>query len=178
MEITAKPTASKGNVKLRDRYQNAWERIDGALEQGFYFEAIAVEESILSNRITSFLYGIKSLTAADLEGRTATRKKRFWSLDQLIKLWRKAKEEGLVLEDSVCLIDRANDWRCRRNRALHELTKSFPGKPPEADLCVFVDDVRETAQLGKRLASDVSNWHKRQKRRDQKTHTLTPTAGI
>ena len=41
-----------------DRYREAYERIDSAISSGFSFEAIAIVESVLSDRICSFLRSV------------------------------------------------------------------------------------------------------------------------
>lgn len=171
-------TASKGNVKLSDRYSEAWDRIECALDrergkrQEFYFEAIAIEESILSNRISSFLHGIGRLDDKEAgdEGHVP--------FANLINRWRKAAKAGLVLRDFAGLVDRTDDWRKRRNRAVHSIAKSFPGQPPKVGLDEFLAEAKRTAQDGKALARDVEKWHKRQLRKDKKPRTLTATGGI
>ena len=172
MEIIAKSTASKGNVKLWERYREAWERIKRALDQEFYFEAIAIEESILSNRVISFLRGKKRLTDKQASG------EEYVPFGKLITLWKKADEDGLVLKDTTALIGKLGPWAERRNRAVHAIAKSFPGQPPKIGLDEFLAEAKGTAQEGKSLARAVENWHKRQLRRDQKTQMLTPIAAI
>ena len=45
------------NIK-QDRYREAYEKIDSAISLGFSFEAITIVESILSDRICSFLRSV------------------------------------------------------------------------------------------------------------------------
>ena len=114
--------APNGNIGLFERYRDAWRRINSAIKLGFYFEAIAIEESILSNRIISFLYGVRKLGQVTIRGRSP----RFVCL---IKLWREACEESRgYWQNPGDLIDRVNAWRAKRNDAVHALTRAFPGE--------------------------------------------------
>lgn len=49
--------AQKGNVAKAASYREAKARIKAAKEQHFYIEAIAIIESIISDRILSYLHG-------------------------------------------------------------------------------------------------------------------------
>lgn len=147
--------ASKGNVSLYERYVAAWGRIKSAIEQGFYFEAIAIEESIISNRLTSFLFGIGAMMKREADGTS------YVSLGVMITRLRSAAADP-KWEDPISLADKLAGWRKHRNTALHALASSFPGKAPKVPLPDFLADVKTTAEEGKALARSVSNWHKRQ----------------
>ena len=45
----------KGNAQKYLSFKEAWARIKSAQEAGFYLEAIAIQESIMSDRIISYL---------------------------------------------------------------------------------------------------------------------------
>ena len=45
----------KGNAQKYLSFKEAWARIKSAQEAGFYLEAITIQESIMSDRITSYL---------------------------------------------------------------------------------------------------------------------------
>ena len=44
----------KGNLEKYQSYEEVWRRIKSAQESGFYLEAIAIKESIMPDRITSY----------------------------------------------------------------------------------------------------------------------------
>lgn len=48
----------KGNAAKFWSYREAWTRIKQAQEQGFYLEAVTIEESIISDRLMSYLISI------------------------------------------------------------------------------------------------------------------------
>jgi len=139
--------ATIGNVGLYERYVEAWKRIKLSIDQGFHFEAIAIEESIMSNRLKSFLYVTDTKTQRDVNGGT------FISFGTLIKRLGKQAESF----PDVASLD---DWRKRRNRALHALAQSLPGKRPEMDVKAFLEEAKATAVDGARLARQISNWHR------------------
>ena len=45
----------------RERYVEAYARIDSSIESKHYFEAITIEESIISDRLASFLEATDTL---------------------------------------------------------------------------------------------------------------------
>ena len=150
--------ASNGNVSLYARFVEAWKRIEGSIEARYFFEAIAIEESIMSNRLTSFLFGIGLMTKDEAEGNPH---KPFATL---ISRLRSAASDPRW-EDPAALAVKLDSWRKQRNTALHALTKSFPGHSPRVPLSKFLEDVEETAREGKELARFVSNWQRRQRAR-------------
>jgi hypothetical protein len=145
---------SKGNIELAKRYEEAWRRINSALEHHYHFEAIAIEESILSNRITSFLYGVGAVGRKELN--------KFLSFNDLIELWTKQCKKRGCWDNPADLIDSVHGWRLRRNAAIHALTKSFPGEAPLVSLGEFLEEAKKTAKQGAKLARQVDNWHRRQ----------------
>ena len=153
--------ALKGNVSLHERYVEAWKRINNSIEAGFFFEAIAIEESIISNRLTSFLFGNELMTKKDVEGNPHR------SFGWLISRLRSAASDP-TWEDPAALANNLDAWRKHRNTALHALAKSFPGHPTEVPLSEFLADVEKTAKEGKELAKSVSKWQKRQHTKSKK----------
>jgi hypothetical protein len=162
----------RGNVGLYERYRASWERIKGSLEAGYYFEAIAIEESIISNRLTSFLHGVGDVSEAEAAGVDAKGKPYFLSFNDLISRWRKRVKQDVTWESRLDLINEVDGWRLQRNKALHALAKSFPGKEPEVGTEEFIAMAKQTAIAGAELARAVSNWHKRQRTRAKKVGLL------
>ena len=139
-----------GNVAKYESYKEAWARIQQAQEAGFYLEALVIEESIIADRLTSYL------TAS---GRMPTA--RFPGLFQLVQSWKQdaAPAVDSHLGDLKAAIDKR--WRVARNQAVHAIVKSPPGTPttPVDD---FLKEARVAAELGAQLARAVDRWHRNQ----------------
>ena len=131
-------------------YKKAWERINAALEQGFFLEAITIEESIISDRLLSYILGVEPKAKVGIKS----------GLGDLISHWRKHAGASLIQADGADLGDATNVWRVKRNSAVHGLVKSAPGTPttqPDD----FLELARQAAEDGKTLARKIQNWHKK-----------------
>jgi hypothetical protein len=160
---------SKGNIELAKRYEEAWRRINTALEHHYHFEAIAIEESILSNRITSFLYGVGALREDEID-----QPKKFLSFNNLIQRWTEQCKKKGYWDNPAVLIRSVDVWRLRRNAAIHALTRSFPGEAPLVSLRDFLEEAKGTAKEGAKLARQVDNWHQRQLAAAKKAGKVPP----
>lgn len=121
-------------------YREAWTRIEEALQQGFFLEAVAIEESIIWDRITSYLHD---------HGKTVPSRESFHNV---IKLWQKEQ-----CDDSCDLQEGVSAWRSQRNNTIHGMIKS-------ENIDVFLEEAKATAERGKDLARMVECWRKEQKR--------------
>jgi hypothetical protein len=155
----------KGNVNKYRSYQEAWLRIKAAQEQGFYIEAVNIEESIICDRIVSGLLTCGTISV----GEDGNCQLRF--LD-LIKEWRKWAQaqclEPIVQKELDDLISAVDKWRKRRNAVIHGVVKSSPNTPGH-DIEQFVGTAEATAEEGRRLARAVDNWQRRIKRSIQRS---------
>ncbi len=145
------------NIPKYLSYKAAWERINYSLERGFHLEAISIEESIISDRLLSFVLGV------DQNSKMGTKS----PLDQLIIKWRKHAGKSLIESDGSDLGEQAFIWKEKRNTAIHGIVKSTPRTAtmqPED----FFEMTRKTAEEGKILARKVLIWHKK-KLRDLKS---------
>jgi hypothetical protein len=143
----------KGDKAKFLSYAEAWARIRAAQRQGFFREAVAIQESIVSDRLNSFL--VKDC-AIDPE------LKALRSLHNLIGLWVKVSSERFA-RDSDCvasvddLHERLDVWRMHRNEVVHGLVKSRAGRTGN-----HIDDFLERASLAARegaiLARQVCRW--------------------
>ena len=140
----------KGNAQKYLSFKEAWARVKSAQEAGFYLEAIAIQESIMSDRITSYL-SYKAMLP---------RKKRP-SFADLVREWKKdtTVPEGKEFGDLRFAID--DVWRSMRNEAIHGLVKSEPGMPT-MPVEEFIELSRCAARMGEKLAREVQNWHRKQ----------------
>jgi hypothetical protein len=110
-------------------YRAAWQRVNQATEAGYHLEAIALLESLLSDRMES--------RASYLTGKNHG----YSMLGDLVRLF----ETHERVEDFSALVERIDSWRRRRNRALHEMVKFAQGEFPTweqqtADLPEIVRD--------------------------------------
>ena len=101
---------SDSNVgqKRYELYKSAFERIDKAIREGFYLEAISLEESLISDRLESYLTW---LTTKDYGFRT------LGELQRAIKNFEKDKDLRQIV------LSEMDDWRKARNKASHEMVK-------------------------------------------------------
>ena len=102
-------TAKNGNIAKVDSYREAKRRISSAMEEGYYTEAAALIESILSDRILSHLHGAHQFPLR-------TRKGREHSLSDLTKAAR--QYETLADRNGEELVIQVDNWnkraKCRR----------------------------------------------------------------
>lgn len=93
-------------------YQNAFERVSLAINQGFYLEAITLIESMISDRLESRLTTICGSNVS------------FENLGSLIeKIGKHEKDERLR-----CLVTQdLFQWKALRNKSIHELVKIGEG---------------------------------------------------
>jgi hypothetical protein len=132
-------------------YREAWDRINAAIKLEFYFEAITLCESIISDRLLSYVHG--EIPAEKVHVRT--------SLQKLITSWRKHAGTALLNEQGCDLGKQLDAWREDRNHVVHGLVKSHPGTPTK-DVADFISLAKKTAVTGKRLAREISAWHRKQ----------------
>lgn len=88
--LKSTPPSRKPSGKARKylSYREAWTRIKVAQEQGFYLEAVTLVESIISDRLVSYLV---SVGETDVTG-------GYVSLHRLIRRWR----ERVPRRSSIC----------------------------------------------------------------------------
>ena len=147
----------------KDRYTEAFARIDSSISSEHYFEAISIEESILSDRIASFLDSMELLKSDELHRQ---------SFASLITLWKFAVlSPGAIWEPCEGLIKKVDAWRKRRNIYVHGLVRFPHQKANIPTTKEFLDGAKDAAVKGKELSRSVSNWRSRQvaiKRRHNK----------
>lgn len=139
---------TKNRIKYHS-YRAAYSRMNLAMKKGFYLEAIAIQESIISDRLLSFAIRSNQLVVSHERLYTI-------SFSKLIKIAEPHFEnEKLVYDLGV--------FRLERNHCLHGFVKSFPGKPTLV-VTDFMALVIQTAKAGKKLTREIDSWHKKMKR--------------
>ena len=149
-----------GNRTKYISYRRAYERIALSIEHGFFLEAIAIEESIISDRLRSFVSYVQNAEIGDHVpfGKIVVR----W-INNLNKD-NKSKDENRWDYDENLLSD-VKTWVDRRNFALHSIVKSQPGTAT-MDIEEFLIESEKTARMGSRLSRMVSDWSKAQIKRE------------
>jgi hypothetical protein len=110
------------NITKYESYKYAFERLQEALDQEFFLEAVMIAESIVAERLLSYLTFRLKATKSDrtLNPRAA--------LKQLIEQWEKL-DGSVVHKERQNLISDIDQWRGDRNECAHGLVKSNPGDP-------------------------------------------------
>ncbi|MFO0985538.1 MAG: hypothetical protein U1E76_28025 [Planctomycetota bacterium] len=136
-------------------FEAARDQIERSIELAFFCEAIAVSESIISDRLESRLSWLTKQNVG------------FKTLGWLIKELRKCESDTELTH----LLGELDAWRERRNRALHEIVKvaddgpvpDWPTRP--SDWQVRMDELAVSARAGyelvKRLYHRVADLNPR-----------------
>lgn len=149
-----------GNANKYYSYREAWSRIKLAQENGFYLEAIAIQESIISDRLISYLHSKQEITFL-------TNDKNFPGFSKLIKKWHSEFPSGLSSGNYSNLIEAVDQWRLSRNQIIHAIVKSKPGQPTQS-VDLFLQQAKEAAKAGENIAKEICNWSKKKKRETEK----------
>lgn len=132
-------------------YKEAFTRINQAIDAHFFLEAITIEESIICDRMISYLHGKFGVTFSEKEmknNKTLT--------DNLLKMWQKNEPGIIAFKSYLDLHKEIDEWREQRNYLLHSMTKSYPGKPTK-NINDFLEDACVAAIRGKKLARALSD---------------------
>jgi len=145
MQVT-KTMSTKANQKKYLSYKEAFARINTAIAQRFFLEAITIEESIICDRMISYLHYKYAVifSEKDMTSNKTT-------MGSLIILWGKEEPVCMPCKDYHNLRGDIDEWRKQRNTILHTMTKSFPGKPTK-NVKDFMQDAQQAAKTGKKLA--------------------------
>lgn len=142
-----------GNSVKYEAYREAWSRIKLAQEKGFFLEAITIEESIMSDRLISYLTrNPKAPDPKDKKGRTL-------SFAKLLEKCKKHFSESSSTEKAQELIAKIDTWRESRNAAIHAIVKSESG----GDINTFLETAKTVADEGEQLAKELCKLDKRMK---------------
>lgn len=138
----------------QERYIEAYDRIDSSIKSEHFFEAITIEESIISDRLASFLESTDTLKSDQIHRQ---------NFSSLIMLWKLATNtQGSIWESCDTLIQRTDNWRKERNKYVHGLVKFPSQKANIPNTKDFIAGAKQTALDGKELAKEISDWRKRQ----------------
>ena len=148
-KVADKPT--QGNKHRYFSYREAWARISSANRQGFYLESVTIVESILSDRIRSYMQAQHIFLDES----------RFISLSKRVGEWRKIEKNNISFKDFDCLISAVTEWVNRRNIVVHAIVSQRIAERESID--DFLSFSKTTAQDGAKLARAVSAWTRTKK---------------
>ena len=148
-------------------YGEAWVRVKKSRGSGFYLEAVTLEESIIADRLVSFLVCVGEIQA---ESRVEK-----CSFGQLIQLWTKRVPQPIPIQYFPDLRSAVDEWRKHRNRVVHGMVKSMPGAQ-HSDVLDFLKEAEFVAFQEEALAHAVSDWVKKAKKQFIKTNESSSVA--
>lgn len=151
--MNTQPQIPTGNQAKYQSWVLAHERMAAAIAAGFPLEAVAIAESLITDRLLSFanFHG----TGFDAEKTTLRR-----VAEKVAKICQQTTQDA----DGQALAIRAQDWASKRNGVLHAIAKSAQGAGPRISANEFVEHAQEVAQRGLELVKDIKAWHSRQLR--------------
>ncbi len=146
-----------GNGAKYLSYREAWARIKLASRHGFFLEAVTIEESIISDRLLSFLEKRCGLALKD-----ATK----GNFNQIIQRWYAIaldRHTGVPAEIEAlkALNERLQVWRSGRNEVVHGMVKSKASQHDD-HIDNFLLAAEAHARSGEKLAREVDTWVRRQ----------------
>lgn len=143
--------STKGNHAKYLSYKLAHGRMKGAVEAGFPLEAVAIAESLITDRLLSFI----NFHGADFDPERST-------LGGVAQKAAKICRETTKDPQGEALASKAEIWAKDRNSVLHAIAKSGQGVGPKIAAYEFVEHAHAVAVRGLELVKDVKNWHRKQ----------------
>lgn len=141
------------NMSKWKSYKLAYEHIDEAIKQGFFIEALALEESIISDRLDSAVKGKgidttgKTRLLGTLSEFVRANPKEFQGLHEWLA------KKGLQFED-------VDAWRWERNKFVHHIAHGLPEQETPVTAEEYDERGRKAAKAGLKLARAICDWSK------------------
>jgi hypothetical protein len=132
--------------------------IKRAQAYGYYLEAVTLEESIIADRLISFL-----ALAGEIQSDANVERHSF---AQLIQRWIELVPEPINTKHFPDLRTAVDAWRRRRNKVVHGMVKSVPGASHD-DVLNFLEEAASVAAQGDALARAISEWGTRLKKQSK-----------
>lgn len=146
--LSKNPIRAVTDVDIADQKQELYRMAFGSLAQNLsdtnWLTAIAIEESIISDRIESSMSKKGHITTLN-------------TLGQNIKLFEDYADQSDP--DYARLKKDLSTWVKERNYALHQIVKVELGDT--ADWPERISRAKRAAEMGEKLARDINNWSKR-----------------
>jgi len=138
---------ASGNEAKFLSYREAWARIRLATKMRFYLEAVTIEESIISDRMLSFL---EKSCGVVLGGHSLNKTSKEWIKHSMNRVG--AKSESAV--EAEAIFTKLNSWRELRNKVVHGIVKSKVSSH-EDHIDNFLDAAAVAAAEGEKIARSV-----------------------
>jgi len=133
------------NLSSRNEiYKDALERISNAINNGYFLEAITLEESLITNCFYNFL---KAKKVKNIDT----------SFFKLLGIYKKSKFNKSI--STSTLVDDLNTWRKNRNTSIHGFVTSRENTFSKSQQ-QFIAFSEETAILGYTLTNKVIDWYR------------------
>jgi len=145
------PETIKGKAHRYLSYREASTRIKESIEKDYFLEAIAIAESIIADRLNSYLE-LNAVTVA----------KPFIPLSARITAVRKLNQAPIVVKGFDDLLGEIGNWNKQRNAVIHGIVSDRAAERESIDK--FLIDSKATAEHGSRLARAVDKWISDQKK--------------
>ena len=135
-------------------YKQAMSRYNLAMKEGFYFEAVAIMESLIADRMESRIGELTNQqvifdTLGNLRDQLNGKPDyypRIETNEELIKVYNKV----------------VSDWAGKRNKALHQIVKISIKEPK--DWTVFLTEAKKAAEEGKTHFNELNKLLKRERK--------------
>jgi hypothetical protein len=138
----------QGNQAKYLSYKLAHARMKSALNAEFPLETIAIAESLMTDRLLSYV----NYHGTDFDPDKTTLGK---VAPKAAKICQENKDET-----GYSLTTQAKNWMQQRNEVLHSIAKSGQGKEPKIPANQFLEHALEVAKNGIVLVKAIQTWHK------------------
>ena len=153
--MQTKTTSRPKNIAKGESFTYAFRRINEAIGNEYYLEAITLCESIISDRLLSHVSFHKK-SKGDVKTTFA----------KLIESAQKIHKKPIEWKSETDLFKALDEWRVARNKCVHSAAKSLPSEPT-LSVNEFTKLAKKSATTGKKLARYFCNWHEKNKRKIQ-----------
>ncbi len=130
------------NMTKYHQYKNIMEKLNKSMNNGFYYESIFLEYSIIEDRLNA--------TLATLNKDIYENNKEVISIQKKINLLKKIDDNYTNSRITTNLLDKITNWKNKRNNLVHDLMN---GKTSE-------DELKELAIQGQAIVKELSNKSK------------------
>ena len=146
-----------GNVEKAKAYALAIDRMNSAIEGGFFLEAVTIQESILADRIWAALNANKHIVTKKSNVNPTLK-----PLGSALREWCNLAAKGFdsTLKDIPVARLMLDSWWSKRNALLHGVVKSLQGNAPSITADEFVNEAKLAAEIGKSYVADIMKWSK------------------
>ena len=114
MSIENRPYGTKAGKPRYERYFSAIKRLNEAMDAGYYVEVIAIEESLICDRMES------------IANEMSDGKYSYRTIGRLTDFLLEKKQKDMISLELADTFKKIKQWVQKRNNAVHELAKLTP----------------------------------------------------